>query len=154
MPPIAESEEPDVSETSGETALSCDSYPPGIREAARAAFEWRAPGAELAELTYDSLMDDPAPPARASRLLRWESADVTIEIEVGDVGARRRLSGRVLPPQPSGVTVRHPNTSEDTEADAKGRFQMLGVSPGPVSLLCRLPSSDGERLVETEWVTL
>lgn len=162
MPPTAESEEPDVvlTEALTEASLGCDSFPPGppgVRDAARAAFAWRMSETELAELTHDSLLDTlhlVAVDARGPRRVRFECADLTVEIEVHDGGGRRRLTGQILPSQPSRLTIRHPSGTQDAETDAQGRFELPRCPLGPVSLLCRLRADADERVVETEWVML
>ncbi|MGH8930992.1 MAG: hypothetical protein ACRDZO_10305 [Egibacteraceae bacterium] len=170
MPSTADRDEPDTAllEASGRghesvskaMPMGCDSIPLEVHEAARAAFAWRTVAAELAELTYDSVLDspqldseDPLDPQEPRRL-RFEVADVTIELEVHDAGGHRWLKGQILPPQAWTLKVRHERGDRDLDADARGRFQLLGVARGPVSMLCRLGLGDTARVLETEWVML
>ncbi len=167
MPSTADRDEPDTAllEASSRghesvpktTPMGCDVIPPEVQEAARAAFAWRTVGAELAELTYDSVLDSPEPAPEDTlgpRRLRFEGPDMTVELEVHDADGRRWLKGQILPPQPSLLRVRHERGDRDLDADPRGRFQLLGVVSGPVSILCQLGSGDTARVVETEWVML
>lgn len=130
-----------------------DPVPPLVSEAARAAFSWRTIDAELAELTYDSLLDD-APLAgvrgdSGAQVLSFEAPEVTIDVEIAvQPGDQRRLVGQLAPPQPASVEVRTLHGTTATEADELGRLLIDGLPAGPLSLRCRLATG---ALIVTEW---
>ena len=138
-------------------ATKLDPVPTAVREAARASFTWRTIDAELAELAYDSVLDDArlagVRSGEALRTLTFEGPDVTVEVEVTEIGDRRRLLGQLVPPQAGRIEVRHPAGVVTVEADEIGRFSASGVPAGPVSLRCRVRDSEGSPL-ETSWVVV
>lgn len=131
-----------------------DPVPAESVAAARAAFAWRTLDAELAQLAYDSLLDDrPLAGVRGvatPRLLTFEAARLTLEVEAVGEGPERRLLGQLVPPQPGRVEVRHRGGFVTTEADEVGRFAFEGVLSGPVSLRCD-PAAAGAGTVYTDW---
>lgn len=138
-----------------------DPVPEAMRIAARAAIEWRTLEAELAALVHDSAVDEPALAVRGAasgpRTLTFEAGDLTIEVEAeaADAAGDLRLVGQLVPPQAAEVAVRHGDELVAVRADERGRFAAAGVSPGPVSLRCRLDGAPGAgRLVETAWLTI
>ena len=138
-----------------------DPVPEPVRIAARAAIEWRTLDAELAALVHDSAIDERALAVRGTaagpRALTFEAGDVTIEIEaeVTDDAGTLRLVGQLVPPQAADVAVRHGDELVAVRADERGRFASSAISPGPVSLRCRLDGGSGaSRLVETAWLTV
>jgi len=134
-----------------------DPVPPEVTDAARATYTWRTVDAELAELAYDSLLDDQrlagVRGGSALRALTFEGASLTVELEVADDGAHRRLLGQLVPPGAAQIEVRHPGGVLRLAADEVGRFAAAGVAPGPVSLRCQVEGFDGPAL-ETAWVTV
>jgi hypothetical protein len=134
-----------------------DPVPTDVVEAAKASLTWRSIDAELAELAYDSLLDDGllvgTRSETAPRSLTFEAAGVTVEVEVVDVGAQRRLLGQLVPPGPADIQVRHSGGLIRVGADEVGRFTAAGVAPGPVSLRCRVTGAEAPP-VETPWVVV
>jgi hypothetical protein len=133
-----------------------DGAPPPDRvvEAAKESYTWRTVDAELAELTNDSLVDQPAVLTRGPsgpRALTFEAADLAIEVEVTVSGRQRRLLGQLVPAQPAQIEVSQAGTTITVEADAAGRFRFPGLEARPVGLCCRLA---GRRPVCTEWLLL
>jgi hypothetical protein len=117
-------------------------------EAARAAFTWRTVDAELASLTYDSLLDDRVlvrGAATAPRSLVFDAADLTVELEV----TPGRVVGQLVPPVPGEVVL-------ETEAargapvatDDAGCFTLTAVPGARVRLRC----TTGSTTVVTDWV--
>lgn len=133
-----------------------DGVPEQVRQAAIGAFAWRTIDADLAELTYDSLLDDrPLEGVRGDsgpRLVTFEGAELVIEVEVAELGRRRRLVGQLVPPTPARVLVHHAGATSSTEADDLGRFAVDGVHAGPVRISCERVTQG--RRVDTGWVTL
>lgn len=134
-------------------AATADPPPAELRAAARGAFAWRDVEAELAELVYDSTTDDKALAGLRSDTAPWLltfGSDITVEVEVLRTQSNRRLVGQVVPPQEARIEVRHSDGITDVQADAVGRFVSDGIARGPVSLRCYV----GDRVVDTEWVTI
>jgi hypothetical protein len=122
-------------------------------DAGKHAFAWRNIDAELAELTYDSLISaDDALSMRAEtasiRALTFTSPRLTIELEVvGD-----SLLGQVVPGQPAVITVQ-PKSGGSTivDVDDIGRFLMRPMPAGLFRLRCR--TATGIETL-TGWITL
>lgn len=131
-----------------------DPTPPAVTAAASAAFQWRTLDAELAELTYDSWMDDrELAGVRSSggqRQLTFEAPGVTVEVEVSG-GASPRLVGQVVPAHPGTVELRHRTGITTLAVDDLGRFAAPHLPAGPVSLRC---TAVADSPVETEWVAV
>ena len=138
-------------------AGSVDPVPAAVTQAARESLTWRNIDAELAELAYDSLLDDALLVGTRSevapRSLTFEAADVVVEVEVVDTGERRRLLGQLVPPRPADIQVRHSGGMIRVGADDVGRFTAAGVAAGPVSLRCRVAGQE-DAPVETPWVVV
>jgi hypothetical protein len=118
--------------------------------AGRAAFACREPGATLADLTADH--DAAAAGVRSSsRLLTFAGPDAEVEIEVTGSGADREIAGRLVPPCPARIRVRHPDGEVATRADRTGHFAVSAVPAGLVSLVFRLPDATS---IVTSWVRL
>jgi hypothetical protein len=138
-------------------ALRVDPVPDEVEDAARGAFAWRTIDADLAELAYDSLLDDDhlagVRSGDAPRTLTFEGPAFSVEIEVAEEGARRRLLGQLVPPAPARIEVRHSGGLLQLGADEVGRFSAEGVAAGPMSLRCRVEGTEGPPL-DTAWVTV
>lgn len=135
-----------------------DPVSPQVLQAARESFTWRTIDAELAALTYDSVVDRPTTSVvrgtEGPRLLSFEASEFSVELEVTAVGARRRVVGQLTPPQPARVEVRHRAGHTLVEADELGRFRTEDLAAGPSSLRCHLTGRRGAAPVVTEWITL
>ena len=131
-----------------------DPVPDEVVRASRESFTWRTIDAELAELAYDSVLDDArlagVRSGDAPRTMTFEAPALTVELEVTATGDRRRLLGQLVPPGPADVEVRHAGAPVTVEADRLGRFA-VDVSAGPVSLRCRLHGGSAT-VLETAWV--
>lgn len=132
-----------------------DPVPSEVSFAAKGSFAWRRIDADLAELTFDSLLEDAAMAGVRGgdtvRLVSFEAGDVSVEVEITEAGARRRLIGQLVPPQVARVEIRTADDHREVDADELGRFAVDQLPPGPASLRCRLSSG---RVVETGWVVL
>jgi hypothetical protein len=108
------------------TAGRVDPVPSSLKAAAKAGLSWRTVDAELAELAFDSLVDDPAGAVvregQGERLLSFEASSLAIELEVVVTGTRRHLVGQLDPPQAAEVEIRHPRGILTVDADQLGRF--------------------------------
>src|SRR5207302_7717877 len=110
--------------------------------------------AELAELAFDSLLDDDAVLVRGSdqpRLLTFEGSSVTIELVVVTEDDGRRVIGQLVPVQPATVEVTHSGGTTSAVADELGRFQADDLRPGPMRIRV-VP--EGAPPTETDWVAI
>ena len=128
--------------------------PPTLVRDAKALYTWRLIDAEIAQLTYDSTLDNDAALAgmRAQtaplRMLTFQSADVTIELGVsGNV-----LTGQVVPPEAGSVEVRDGDTVIGrVDVDDLGCFSIAPVPRVAFSLRVIVPNG---RTVITPVVSL
>jgi hypothetical protein len=127
-----------------------DPVPAEVLAAGRAAFDCREPGAALADLTADH--GAAAAGVRSgARLLTFAGPDAEVEIEVTGSGADREIAGRLEPPGPARIRVRHPDGEVVARADRTGHFAVSAVPAGLVSLVFRLPDATS---IVTSWVRL
>ena len=134
---------------------AADPVPPEVVAAAKASFTWRTIDAELAELSFDSLLDDDAVLVRGDeqpRLLTFEASSVTIELVVVAEAGVRRVVGQIVPVQPATVEVIHSGGTEHVEADDLGRFRAERLGPGPMRI--RVVPDTGQPVTETEWISI
>lgn len=130
-----------------------DPVPERLVREAKYAFAFHTAGAEPAELTFDSSAPEFAALVRGPggpRLLTFETATRTVEIEVTEDGDARRLTGRLSPPCPADVELRRRHRRLTVRADDLGRFQCDGLEAGPLGLHCRT----AEETVVTDWVSI
>jgi hypothetical protein len=129
--------------------------PPAAVEAAKGLFTWRTIDAELAELAHDSLLDPAGAGVRAlgqPRILTFETAELTVEVEVDETPGARRLIGQLTPPGPARLELRSSLEPVLGEADELGRFVLtLPVDRLRSSLRVERPAG---AVAETSWVTL
>jgi hypothetical protein len=139
-----------------------DPVPPQLLEQVRRAFCWRTIDAELAELSFDSLVDREAALAvRAGgdtalepRMLGFGAVvngeDLSIEVEASVSDGRCVLVGQLWPPDAAVVEVQSgAGQSCEVPADELGRFQVDPVPGGPV----RLRVAHAGRVVQTTWIS-
>ncbi len=131
--------------------------PPDVLHAARESFIWRTVDAELAELTHDSLIDHAAAGIRSAggpRILTFEAAVSTIELEIDETPGGRRLIGQLVPPGPAELELHLADGSPGTRssADELGRF-VIALAARPVQARLRVSLPDGSA-VESGWATL
>lgn len=137
-------------------AASFEPVPAELIAAAAEAFTWRDPDAELAELIFDSLLDQDAGTlvrGGQERLFSFRSGERSVDLEVTVSGAWRTLIGQVTPAGPAAVSIRHRDGTVSVDADELGRFRAERVPPGPVSL--RLPAADPAQTgLVTDWISI
>lgn len=134
---------------------AADPVPYDVLQSLRSCLGRRTFDAELAELVYDSVLDEQVGvrSAQGTRHLSFEGGSVAVEMAVVDDLTNRRVVGQLVPPVPGSVEVRHRDGSFRLDVDAHGRFFAESVPRGPVSLRCRPLGSD-EVLAVTDWVAL
>jgi hypothetical protein len=146
-----------VLEALARAVQAVDPVPPEVLFAAKEAFTWRSIDEELAMLTFDSLVDAVAG-VRGSgpRAVTFEAGEVVIEIEVGEQGTSRSLTGQVVAEDLSEVELHVPTTARPipVEVDRSGRFRTGAVPAGPIRLRCRLGDEGRRRILTTEWVVV
>lgn len=139
-----------------------DPVDPRLLDRARFAYSWRTVDRELAELSFDSLVDQDlamavragGDPALEPRMLGFGAVvggeDVAIEVEITAGPGRPALVGQLLPPRSMTVELQAGSGEVDTVcSDELGRFLIEPVPGGPVRLCIR----HGERVVQTTWVS-
>ena len=125
--------------------------PKAVLEAGYSAYAWRTIDAELAELTYDSITEDPALAGARSqqaplRALTFATGSVTLELQIEPAA----LLGQVVPPQAGELLVSlRDGTSRTVPVDDLGCFTVDPIPAVPFRL--RL---SGEPPVATGWITL
>ena len=139
-----------------------DPVPPELIEQGRQIFCWRSVDAELAELSFDSLLDhDLALAVRSGdgsvlgpRMLGFGAAvdgeDLSIEVELSVIDGQPTLIGQL---EPAGATTIGVQACDgkivEVPVDDVGRFSVRPVPSGPV----RLRIERGGRPVQTTWVS-
>ena len=139
-------------------AARVDPTPEFVLSAAKAAYTWRTIDdelAELAELTFDSTLEELAAGAvrgaEGPRTLTFETPEVTIEVEVTADGDLRSIVGQVIPPEAGRVEIQHPGGVAEADVDDLGRFSAERVQRGPVKIrLHRATAPDAA--VVTDWL--
>lgn len=135
-------------------AATVDPVPEAVVEAARGSYAWRTADDELAELVYDSALDDVhlvgLRSAVPTRQLTFEGPELAVELELRTDPPR--LVGQLVPPQTAIVELRHGGGTVMAEADDLGRFVLEPLSTGPVSLRCS--PRHGGRATSTAWLSI
>jgi hypothetical protein len=126
--------------------------PPSFTEAGRNAFAWRGIDAELAQLTYDSELDQDAAGVRAEaasiRALTFTSPHLTIELEVGEDA----LLGQLVPTGEGTIEVlTRAGVTALIPVDEVGCFPVSPIPASPFRLRCRTAAGPS---VVTGWITL
>src|SRR5687767_14630886 len=102
----------DDDELIGELSLAAelaDPVPPHLVDAGIAAYTFRTLDAELAALAFDSAAAGNEQLVRSdhpARMLSFETADLTIEVEIIPQGGTIHLVGQILPPAVVQIDVR------------------------------------------------
>jgi hypothetical protein len=134
-----------------ELAAQVDPVPLAVATAARASFSWADVDSELAELVFDSAMEDrelAGVRGAESRHLTFEGSGVTVEFEV----CAGRLVGQVVPPHATQIEVCRADGSFLLEADELGRFGADPIASGPLRL--RVGDATSGVQTATEWVAI
>ncbi|MFC9279806.1 hypothetical protein [Streptomyces collinus] len=128
-------------------AAELDPVPVELRQLALEAYALHDLDAQIAELTFDSLVD--ALPVRgvpdAPRMLTFRAGGLSVDVEVTEEG----LIGQVLPPQSARIEVLGgPQTVRPVPVDTLGRFTSDHAPTGPFALRLRA----GGEVIVTEWL--
>lgn len=120
------------------------------RQAANAAFGWRAVNAELARLTADSGRELTHLRGGPPRLLTFAADRMLIELEVSPADGPALLLGQLDPPQAAEVTVEAAAGPRTTHADERGRFMVTDLA-GSWTRIVVAPADHGTGPIVTEW---
>lgn len=132
----------------GEALRTYDGPTDDVIAAAKELFTWRTVDAELAVLTFDSLLDDEPAAVRSTavspRVLTFEADGLAVEVEV-DPDPERRLVGQLVPARSAELELITPQRTARATADHLGRFVVpLPAEPGRVTLRVMV---DADRVV-------
>ena len=124
--------------------------PAEVALAARSAFAWRDLDAQLALLRSDEgvLVRGHGD----QRLLTFEAPDLTIVVEVTEIGDGRKLVGQLVPAGPAEVSLeaaRSPDDELSAPVDSLGRFALPAIPSGHIRFRCVLTNG---RKVVTQWL--
>lgn len=128
--------------------------PPGLAEThvARGCFAWRNIDVELAEIIFDSIVDESAVlvrgPVADIRSVSFSTGSVTVDVEIHD----GRIIGQVIPAQRALITLSIPSGDvvASAESDDVGMFVIDHDQAGSLSLGCR--ASDESWSLRTSWI--
>jgi hypothetical protein len=123
-------------------------------QAGIAAYTFRTLDAELAVLAFDSAADGNEQLVRSespARMLSFETADLTIEVEIIPQGGTIHLVGQILPPTTVQIDVLQPESVITGTTDGLGRFSLILRAPGPFQLSLPHAGARGGAAV-TEWI--
>ena len=130
--------------------------PADVVQAARDAFNGRAPGTRIAYLVYDSLTDGDRRFSDRSdvRRLRFGDDHWGLEMSVRGEGDLLTLGLRSTPGDKLLIQVRHGGEPLHGVADQQATASVAEVQPGLVSLLVDSIDSPVNRRWQTSWVRL
>ncbi|GIH05624.1 hypothetical protein Rhe02_36910 [Rhizocola hellebori] len=139
-----------------QAAELADPVPPYLVDAGIAAYTFRTIDAELAALVFDSAAagsDQLVRSERPARMLSFETADLSIELEIIPQGEIIHLVGQILPPAVVQIDVRQPDLVSTGSTDGLGRFSLILPTPGPFQLSLPYAAAHGGAMV-TEWISV
>ena len=136
----------------GEAIRAEQAVPEWLVETGKNAYAWHNIDAELARLTYDSLIDRERAAAVRSeaasiRALTFTSARLSIELEVNETS----LVGQIIPPRAGTLEVHTTAGVTSSPVDEIGCFVVEPIPSSPFRLRCR--TADGADVL-TGWITL
>jgi hypothetical protein len=136
----------------GEAMKARQAVPGWFVETGKNAYAWHNIDAELAQLTYDSLVDrEQAAAVRSEaasiRALTFTSTRLSIELEVGEGS----LLGQIIPPRAGTLEVHTTAGVTSSPVDEIGCFAVDPIPSSPFRLRCR--TEDGADVL-TGWITL
>jgi hypothetical protein len=133
---------------------AADPIPFDVLQSLRACFAQRSREGDLAELVYDSVVDETAG-VRAGggdRQLSFHGDQVSVEMAVAH--ERGRVLGQLVPAVAGEVEIRQTSGSYVLPVDELGRFVADGIPKGPVSFRCRGEAGGRPFVTATDWVVL
>ncbi|HKB31916.1 MAG TPA: hypothetical protein VKD26_13915 [Streptosporangiaceae bacterium] len=153
-----EPDDTELEEQLRQVAARFEPVPPDLMRTAVGAYTWRTIDADLAELVFDSAVDDDEAAlvrgAPQGRLLSFRSSGLTIDVEVTGGGSRRNLIGQLVPPGRAAIEIRQGGDVVSLDADELGRFTAGPFRAGPIRLRLSGAAQAGPRRVVTDWVSI
>ena len=136
----------------GDALRARQEVPEWFVETGKNAYAWHNIDAELAQLTYDSLVDrEQAAAVRSEtasiRALTFTSARLSIELEVNESS----LVGQIIPPRAGTLEIHTTAGVTSSPVDEIGCFVVDPIPSSPFRLRCR--TEDGADVL-TGWITL
>lgn len=136
-----------------------DPVPSDVVAAAKASLTWLTIDAELAALSYDSLLSDELVGTRGvsdTRSASFEYDSTSIEIEIEHVGGQRRVIGQIAPHRPTSLEVHRSDDNRPltVTTDDRGRFSVPNLAPGQVRLFVQFAPGHGPSRLLTEWMSI
>ena len=137
-------------EALGQALRETDPVPNAVTEFAKAGYGWRNLDAQLAELVFDSAVEELVGVRSESetREVTFRAPGVEIEVAVLSEDSRR-IVGQLIPPQAADIELRYNGETRSTRSDHLGRFTFHDVPQGPISLRCDLGD---DQTVQTDWL--
>jgi hypothetical protein len=132
----------------GTGLAAADPIPEWVSRGAAESVTWARIDAEVAELVFDSAVEEFAGVRSEAgpRLLSFRAPEIEVEVTVEE--GVRRLIGQVVPPQELDIELVGPEISAATRTDTLGRFTFDRVPEGPLSLRCLTVGG----VVQTQWM--
>lgn len=129
-----------------------DSLPEAVVTSAKESYTWRSIDSELAELVFDSSVDEliGVRGAETTRQVTFRAPGVEIEVMVVAEHARR-VVGQLVPPQQATIELRSGENVREQGSDSLGRFSFDDVEPGLFQIA--VSTADGHSVV-TEWTVV
>ena len=132
------------------TALhEADSVPDDVLQAAKDSFTWRTVDAELAELVFDSALEELSG-VRSGATVDRQLTFRTDEFEIEILHSEGTITGQLIPPQVGQVELTADGKTSHASVDDLGSFRFEDVAAGHVRLSVRV----GDETVVTEWTVL
>jgi hypothetical protein len=122
--------------------------PRHVTDAARLARTMRLPGSTVADISYDSVLDD-TDSTPAERRITFRAEGMEVGVVVRPVGERLELLIHV---QPASVNIVRTFEGGAHTLDSSGTARLY-VEPGLTSLVLE-PTEPGTRVVQTAWISL
>jgi hypothetical protein len=134
-----------------------DPVPAEVVAAARASLTWLTIDAELAELAFDSSVDESPVlvrgPSSDEQQLTFETDRVAVDLQVTGHGASRRIIGQLAPAGVAEIELRTGSVEViRVTSDELGRVPAVDVPAGSLSL--RIQFAGEDTAVVTDWVTV
>jgi hypothetical protein len=134
-----------------------DAVPSAVLEAAKGSLTWRTIDSELADLAFDSSLDESPVlvrgPESDEQQLTFETEQLSVDLQVTKRGTGRRLVGQLAPAGVADIEVR--TSSGEVlriTSDELGRVPAVDVPAGSLSL--RIQRAGESTAVVTDWVTV
>ena len=139
----------------GDALQAADGPPREVVDQAKQLFTWRTVDAELAELTFDSLVSGTPSGVRSegtARSVTFETPAIVIDCEITPAGERYDVMGSISPTDGATLAIERPGGVEAAVAvDELGRFRIDGLERGTVRFVVR--AGEAARVV-TDWFGL